>query len=210
MKNEKTIIKPVKEEIINPTVNLSIDYSEIGIDDILNNDAISEIPIVKTIVGFTKIGLSIKERFDIKKLLIFFKEFHSGDIEKNRLEEFKNKFKNNKKYRTKIVETILIMNERFLNEIKSKILANLINAHIEKKLTLNELNDILVVLDIIHPKSFNLIKVMSEVNWYVHNQGKDDESLTFSCGIGYRNGNKFSINKLGQNLYNYGIKPTIS
>jgi hypothetical protein len=209
-KRNLPIIKPVENEILNPAVDLSIDYAEIALDSFLDNDAISEIPIVKSIVGVAKIGISIKERYDLKKLLTFFKEFQSGNISNENRLAFNEKFNSNEKYRTEVVETIVLLNERFLDLKKSKILANLMNAHINNNLTWNELTDISIILDNIHPKAFLFLKEMSEQNWSNHDRNLENEPLMFSCGIGHRHGSKFSISKMGQDLFNYGIKPLLN
>ncbi len=204
------IIKPVENEILNPAVDLTIDYAEIGLDSFLDDDAISEIPIVKSIVGVVKIGMSIKERYDLKKLLTFFKEFQSGEVSDENRAIFKEKFNTNKKYRTDVVETIVLLNERFLDLKKSKILANLMNAHINQQLSWIELNDISIVLDSIHPKSFAFLKEMADQNWSNQGRNLENEPLLFSCGIGHRHGSNFSISKMGQDLFNYGIKPILN
>ncbi len=210
MEQNASIIKPVKDEILNPTVDLAIDYAEIGLDTLLDNNAISEIPFIKTVVGIVKVGLSIKEKYDLKKLLIFFKEFHDNTISEEKLNSFKYKFNTDEKYRNKVVEAIVLWNERYLDIRKSKILANLIKEHVEGSLTWDELNDLSSVLDKIHTRGFQFLKKMSEQNWAYHRgEDKDNEALMFSCGVGHRYGTEFSISKMGQDLYNYGIKPVL-
>lgn len=205
--NQLSVIKPVQNELLNPALDLTIDYAEIGLDTFLDNEILSEIPIVKSIVGGGKIVMTIKERHDLKKLLVFFKELQSGEVLEKNLNDFREKFDSNPKYRTKVLETIVLMNERFLDLKKSRVLANLMNAHFEKYLTWNELNDIVAVLDNIHPRGFEFLYEMSKQNWFNHNKRQDREPLMYSCGIGVRDGTKFSISKLGQDLFNYGIKP---
>ena len=208
-KKDKSLFEPIETEILNPGVDLSVDYAEIGLDALIDNEVISEIPIVKSIIGITKIGLSIKERYNLKKLLVFFKEFEEGKVSGEKRNQFREKFNSNEKYRTKVVETILILNERFLDVTKSKILANLFNAHIEGNLNWNELNDIVMILDVIHPRAFGLLQEMSNQNWSNHNKRADDEPFVSACGIALRFGSKFSITKMGQDLFNYGIKPSL-
>lgn len=41
----------VSNELINTTLDLTVDYSEIALDSLLSNDLISEVPIVKSIVA---------------------------------------------------------------------------------------------------------------------------------------------------------------
>lgn len=207
--NNNSLIKPVQKELLNPALDLAIDYAEISLDTFFDNELLSELPFIKSIVGVGKIGWTIKERHDLKKLLVFFKEFQSGNVlEKNKL-DFQKKINSNKKYRTKVLETIVLLNERFLGIKKSRVLANLLNAHINKELSWDDLNDITIVLNSMHPKGFEFLNEMSELNWCYFYKVREAEPLMFSCGIGYRNGTKFSISELGQKMFYFGIKPII-
>ncbi len=67
---------------------MAIDYSEVAIDQILENEILSELPIVKTIYNTFKVGIALKERHFAKKILSFFREFHSGNISGERHSEF--------------------------------------------------------------------------------------------------------------------------
>jgi hypothetical protein len=203
---EKSIIKPLENELLNPSLDLGIDYAEMGLDAILDNDVLKEIPIVKSAVGLMKIGISLKERHDLKKILVFLSEFQKCNIEENQLKEFKENFSTDTSYRSKVIETITLVNERFLDIRKSKVLANLVSAHVEGYLTWSELSDLSIVLNNIHPKGFDFLHQMSkEVNWANHGRDQDGEPLLMACGVGHRHGTKFSVRKMGQDLYNFGV-----
>ena len=85
MEHNTSIIKSVKNEFLNSTIDLTIDYAEIGLDTFLDNNAIREIPFVKTVVGIVKFGLSVKEMFDLKKLLIFLRNLMTILFQKKNL-----------------------------------------------------------------------------------------------------------------------------
>jgi len=152
------ITKIVSDEIVNSSIDLGVDYSEIALDEFLDNGLLKDIPFVKSVVGFYNITNSIIDRHKAKKILTFFKEFHSKKIDLEKLDAFKLKFNQDKKYRDRVVEIIVLLNERFLQDEKSKILANLIIAHIEDKISWIDLKDISVVLDNIHPKGFAFLE----------------------------------------------------
>ena len=61
------------------------DYLELGIDSILENDSLKEIPIIKTFLSIGKITKNIRERNLIKNLVIFLNELNSGNIDKEKL-----------------------------------------------------------------------------------------------------------------------------
>ncbi|MEO1653143.1 MAG: hypothetical protein AAFU64_06335, partial [Bacteroidota bacterium] len=51
LKKEKSnVSKELFDELLNPSFDLSIDYSEIYIDDKIENEALKEIPIIKSVV----------------------------------------------------------------------------------------------------------------------------------------------------------------
>ncbi|MDF2431294.1 MAG: hypothetical protein JWP44_925 [Mucilaginibacter sp.] len=102
--------------MIKSPFDLTIDYAELALDSFLDNEAIKQIPIVKTFVGLVKGGVKVHEIFFAKKLLTFLQEFHSGNIEPEKVEHFRN----NLKYRNEAVENLTIMIGRFVDVQKAK------------------------------------------------------------------------------------------
>ncbi len=124
------------------------------------------------------------------------------------MERFKIKFNSDKAYQNRVTKTIILFNERFLQVEKSKILANLIIAHIEDQLNWEELFDISIILENIHPKGFDFLHGISkEINWANQQSFDVKEVFLIACGAGYRTGSRFYISHFGQKLYNFGIKP---
>ncbi|MCK4665066.1 MAG: hypothetical protein KAT68_19515 [Bacteroidales bacterium] len=204
------INKIVSKEITDKTIDLTIDYSEIGLDSFIEDGILKEIPLVKSILSFYNIANSVIDRHKTQKILSFFKEFHSQSINKEKLNNFKNKFNEDVNFQNRVVELIILLNERFLHVEKSKILANLIIAHIEEHISWEKLLDITFVLDNIHPNGFDFLKKMSIQKYpWSSNEFRfiEEESLMFACGIGLRQGNRFQITEMGKILYDYGIKP---
>lgn len=210
MKNadSKDISTIVSDEITNKSIDLGVDYSEIALDEFLKEGLLKEIPIVKSVVTFYNIGNSVLARYNTKKILTFFKEFHASDINSERLFKFKSKFNSDSKYRTQVVETIILFNERFNQIEKSKILAKLILSHIEEHISWEELIALAIVLENIHPNGIIFLKTkMTNLNLNTHDP--DGEPLMVACGIGYSGfgvQSPFIINKLGQMFYDFGIK----
>lgn len=210
--NEKTIEKVVQETLLSPSIDLAVDYAELALDSFLDNEAIKEIPIVKSIVGLVQGGLKVREIFFAKKILTFLREFHNGKLETYKLDEFQSRFKDDKKYREFVVEQIMILNERFLEIEKSKILANLFAAHINGKFDWEGFCDLSVCLDNLHLKGIKLLHELEnkEQPFYEgFNTGSEEEALLNGAGIVLRWGTHLRINGHGQYLYYYGIKGDI-
>ena len=176
----------------------------------MKNGIVKDIPFMGIITSFYNIRSSILARRNVTKIITFFQEFNSKEIDHTKYNQFRHKFNTDSKYRDEIVETILVLNERFLQIEKSKILANLVLAHINDDLTWAEFSDLSFILDNIHPKCFFLLKEMSTQQYWRSTiiQSPPDEALIIASGIGLRENSNFVIVELGQKLYRFGIEPS--
>jgi len=217
---DKTLTSQISEEIVKTSLDIGIDYAELAFDEILNDGVLNEIPLVKSLISIAKIGINIKEKFFIKKLLTFLREFHSQNINNEKLDTFKTKFAEDSKFRANITEQIMIFNDAFLNIEKSKILAKLFKSYIEGYFDWNYFNYLSVCLNNAHPKAFEFLERLSKNNFEIpedpderkklnFERDEESEALLYSCGIAYETSSwssGFSVSKLGKDLYLYGIK----
>lgn len=200
----------ISQELITRSLDLTVDITEVGFDQFIKEGILKDLPFVNTIRAFYNIGSSIIAQHNVKKIITFFHELNTGEIDDVKFNQFLIKFNTDNKYKNEVIETILLLNERFLQIEKSKILANLVLAHINGNLTWTEFSDITFILDGIHPKCFFILKEMSSQPYWksqiIHSP--PDEALIIASGIGHREDSNFVIVELGQKLYNYGLKPS--
>jgi hypothetical protein len=217
-KNDKNSISNIfTNELFNPTMNLSIDYSEIFIDELLDNDAIKSIPIVKSIIGFIKTGFSINQLFFTKKILTFIKEFNSGDIQKEKHIAFQTKLNNNIKFRNQAIEQIMIFNDRFIQLQQSMICAQLFKNYVNETISYNDFLNLNIFLERLHPKVYKFMQSIEKFDFNIDEDFQDErnwdtEALLLSSGLGTEPSDWWSGFKLTQdgiNLYKYGIKPLL-
>lgn len=153
------IISSFEKEIFNKTFDLSIEYGEIAIDIITTSEVLKAIPGLKTIATFYDITSSINSRYNFKKILVFLQQFHSQKINIDALKKFQIKISNDPKYRQELLETTLILIEQFTDLEKSRILANLLVAHINEDLTWNDYCTIIFIVNQLNPSGYiSLIK----------------------------------------------------
>lgn len=214
---KKLLSETVNNEILNPTIDTSIDYSEIALDSFFESGVLKEIPIIKSLKALYSTGVGIKDYFFVKKLLVFLKAFHSSNVDNVKLNEFKNKFSTDKKHRNKVIETIIVMNDKFLEIEKSKILAYLFQAHINSKIAWDELTTLCFYLDKLHPIGYKALSYYSRLKWSFPKSIFDEDgyvAVLISAGLAYSSSSLskelttdwININKFGQHLYEYGIR----
>ena len=207
---ENNLTDSIEKEIFNTTSELTQDYAELALDTLTNESLLSEIPIVKSLVSFYKISSSIVDRHNVKKVLIFLEEFHSNSIGENKLKRFKEKFNENTKHRNHVLETILLLNEKFIDTEKSKILANLFSAHIEENLTWEEFFKLSFMLNILNPAGYKFLEKSVDKNSTIRMKMPEmieGKALLMACGIGTMFEEQFYPTRTAFKLYKYGLKP---
>ena len=81
------LVPALKNTLFSSTYEVISEYIELGIDSLLESEALKEIPVVNTIAAICKTGYNLHERNLIKQTLTFISEFNSGSISQEKLEE---------------------------------------------------------------------------------------------------------------------------
>lgn len=142
--------------------------------------------------------------------MIFLEEFHSKNIDENKLQSFKEKFNENTKHRNHVLETILLLNEKFIDTEKSKILANLFSAHIEDNLTWEEFFKLSFMLSNLNPAGYKFLERCVDEKSKIRMKMAETiegEALLMACGIGIKFEELFKPTRTAFKLYEYGLKP---
>jgi hypothetical protein len=204
----------IKADLQKSNFDLAVDYSEAGLDYFIDSEALKEIPVIKTVVGAIKGGMAVRDIFFAKKLMTFLREYHNGELAREKKDEFFEKFQRDPKYRESVVEHIVTLNERFITVEKSKVLSNLFQAHINGKFDWESFCELAECLDKIHTAGFKILddsaKSSDPFHFKTHESDKDGGGLLFSAGICVVLGNHYGINAHGQYLYYYGIRGDIN
>lgn len=180
------IVPEFNDSLVIDSSDIVGDYLELGIDSILENDSLKEIPIIKTFISVGKITKSIRERNLIKNLAIFINELNSGKINKEKLSRHREELRKNPKKAEKELGRILIILEQTIDNIKSSILGKLYKSYIKQEIDwdifieFSEITNRLFMFDI------NILKVMWSQAYNSYIEQKDDNfriERMYSLGI---------------------------
>ena len=113
MKEEKyeidNIVESTASTIVNYNVDTVIDFSEIGLDSLIDNPLLKEFPLIKTAYGVAKTVFAVREKHMIKKTLTFIKQLNDNGISNKNYIDYKEKLKNKDRFVFKELEHILII-----------------------------------------------------------------------------------------------------
>lgn len=205
---ENSLTKDLESAMWDKTMDIGTEIADNTLEVILDNEATKEIPFIKSLVSFYKIYSSYQARRNVKKILAFLKEFKQGLARDEQINNFKRKFEQDNNHREVVLETLLHLNETFLVEEQSKILANLFIAHLEGNISWGGFNNLTFVLNSLNPAGYDFLASFHKAGkWYGGPENIQGESYMYACGIGHRFGTMFRITEAGQNLYIFGILP---
>ncbi len=135
----KSIIPSLRESLFVDNTDILIDISEYTIDNLIEmSDTLTDFPIIKTISATLKGFHNIYDRNLLKNTLVFIQELNSGEVNRDKYIEYKTTLEHNpSKCEKELGRVVLILNN-IIDVNKSKILAKLYKAYINKALTWEE------------------------------------------------------------------------
>ena len=132
------IIPSFRESLFDGAADSIIELGELGIDSILDDGLFKELPIVNFLIGVKNTAQNIHDRNLIKETLQFIKEFNSGTINKEKLQEYKEKIENDSKKAEKELGRVVIILNSTIEVEKSKMIANLFRNYINQNINWEE------------------------------------------------------------------------
>lgn len=132
------LVPALKDTLFSPTYEIAAEYAEIGIDALLDNEVLKEIPVVGTLSSLCKIGYNLHERNLIKQTLAFITEFNSSSISQEKLDEHREKLEENPKEAEKELSRVLIILGKQVEQIQSQVLGSFYAAYIKGAISWEE------------------------------------------------------------------------
>ena len=205
--SKNTLEESFYKTISDPAFNITSDMIEIGIDNILDEGILKDIPIVNSLRSIVKAGFSISERLFLKKLSKF---MVSSKTDRNS-EKFKNFIKKieSKNEKDELSLYLLELLDKTTEQIKIPLYSKLFDYIINNELDWNDFFHLSICLNNLHPLGIDFIKEImgnatSKENINIPRDYR--ENFLSSAGLSSRYGAQIHLNELGKKLYSYCIK----
>lgn len=144
---EKSLSIAFGDSLTEESISCISEYAEIGLDAVMEDGILKDIPIVSTAIALYKIGNSIKERHNLKKLLIFINEINNGIADEEKRSDYQQRFQSNEKFRNQEIEYLLVLIDRYIDYDKPQMLAKLYLAYLDGTIIWEELTMYAEVID---------------------------------------------------------------
>ncbi len=166
---EKVIENSIKT---NELDDLTKELGEVALDSILDDGILKDLPIFSTISAVVKIGINIKERIFVKKILRFL--FELKEVPLKERNEFVDKINNDSQFESKVGESIIMIIDKTDTLQKSNLLGKLLAASIREEITYNQF---LKLSSIINRAYVPTLYKLLEINRGVHVESDVYEEL---------------------------------
>lgn len=138
------------------------EYAEIGIDAVISDGLLKDIPLVGTIVGIAKAGINISDRIFIKKLLKFLCQLNklSPQMRQNMV----NKLESDEAYGRKVGEHVIEILDRIDSYRKPKMIALVFKAYTEGRIDAKKLHSLNHAVDRIPSNEISEVRKIHEMS----------------------------------------------
>lgn len=133
-----TIVPAFETSLFNPVFDTSMDYIELGIDSLLKDGVLKDIPIVGSLIGAGKFVYNIADRNFLKQTINFINEFNRQTIAPDKLESYRQKLHSNPKKLEAELGRVLITINRNVDTLKSIIESRFYSAYIDSQIDWND------------------------------------------------------------------------
>lgn len=147
MQNEKSLSRSFGDSLQREVVDCIGTYAEIGLDTIMEDGVCKEIPFLSTAISIYHIGQTVRDRHNIRKLAAFVDEINKQIEDERTRESYIASFQNDEKVRERELEYILILIDRYLDDEKPRILAELYLAYLRREIEWSKFTEFAEIID---------------------------------------------------------------
>ena len=144
------------------------DLTEVGLDAIIEDGILKDIPLLSTAIAIYKIGNNIKDRHNLKKLIMFLNEINNGIVNEEKRLKYQQKFQSNEDFRNQEIEYLLILIDRYISYDKPKMLAKLYLAYLDNAINWTEFCQYTQTIDMFMPGDRDILLNDSDIVTHNH------------------------------------------
>lgn len=129
------LVPALKDTLLTPTYDIVAEYAEIGIDALLENDALKSIPIVGTLSSICKVGYNIHERNLLKQTFNFIIGLNSGSLPQEKIDEYCYELEKNPNKAEKELGRVLTLLGNHIEHLQSQVAGSFFKAYVKKAIS---------------------------------------------------------------------------
>ena len=154
------IIPSFRKSLFDGSKEIISDLVEVGIDSVLDDGLIKEIPVVGLLIGIKKTTQNIQDRNLLSQTIQFIKKFNDGTIDANKLEKYKKDIYNNSHKAEKELGRVLLYLNNNIELKKSEMLASLFKNYIMEVISWDEFCEFAEIIKMMLISDIDYLKII--------------------------------------------------
>ena len=138
MDEKKQLSTALSDSLNSDITEVVSGLAEIGLDSIMEDGLLRDIPFISTAVSLYRIGQSISERHNIKKLIIFLNSINEKTVDETKRRQYIQTITEDAEKRSKELEYVLVIIDRYIGYEKPTMLAKLYLSYLEEVINWKE------------------------------------------------------------------------
>lgn len=182
MKSE--LISSFNKTLFEQTTDIGIDFLEMALDEVTDNEFVKDIPVVGTIIKLGKAAITINDRRMIKKMLIFVREINNSNLSEEELQTHYEKLEKDPKEAQKELEYIIAILDKQIEYEKSKLHAKLYIAYLKRNIDWARFNCFSDILDRLVLYDLDTLRDIYDKYSYGENEAPDVAQMSRLSSLG--------------------------
>ncbi len=125
LQSRNLLSQSFSDSLTDETIDCLSDIMEVGLDSILEDGIVKNIPFISTAISLYRIGHSVNDRHNLKKLALFLDKINQGIQDDKLRQKYVKKFQEDQKFCNQELEFVLVLLERYIGYDKPQMLAKL-------------------------------------------------------------------------------------
>lgn len=128
---ENSIENSLIQSIADPSIEISPEWLELGLEELANNEAVTKLPVAGTLLAFGKTALAVRNALFVKNILAFLKGVHT--VKPKMRKDWLSKLKNDN-FQKKVGEELLNIIDKLKDVEKNEIAGKIFAVYIEGRI----------------------------------------------------------------------------
>lgn len=195
---DKIHIPKIDEELWLEGENMVTDISDACAAELIEKIIGTKIPIISTAVHIYRMGHSLMDFFNLKKLAVFIENVNNGISDDEREKYLKTYEDNKKKFNEQIGYLMLIL-EKYMNSQKAEFLSRVYVAFLRKQVTWLEVRKYAETIERFLPGDYEIL-INTATYRTIYDQGTDSIQRLIALGLFIEEIRKSNVKQEGETV----------
>ena len=155
---EQSLSQALNSSVGKEIADITGELLEVGIDAILDEGILKDVPLISLVVSCYNIGNTIRDRHNLLKLCAFINQINRSVADPEKMREYQLTFMEDEKKRNQELSYLLVIIDRYVGADRASTLAKLYFAYLRNEICWDDLTCYAEAIERLMPTDYELLK----------------------------------------------------